>query len=201
MLRLIPSISPIAMRAARSLLPIVLLTALALGTAAGASVLIRQPAQVRVEKALAAYEAARRAQTMQEASLKLQRELVKVWTDLPVRKDFPELILAISDLARKDRVAIPGMSYSFQQVEGDLALKAAITFRVAGKYAAIRRFIHRLETASSYLLVESLDATRKAQTRKAGRRKAFRQPATHVVFNIRVVTFLKLDPLEAVGRV
>ena len=92
MLRLIPSISPIAMRAGRSLLPNVLLTAPALGTAAGASWLRRQPAQVRVEKAVAAYEAARRARTMQEASLKLQGELVKVWTDLPVREDLPELI-------------------------------------------------------------------------------------------------------------
>jgi len=61
------------------------------------------------------------------------------------------------------------------------------------------RLIHRLETASSALLVGSLDVTRQAKTRKAGMRKGCRELTTHIVLNLRVVTFLTLEPLEA-GR-
>ncbi len=132
---------------------------------------------------------------------RIQEQLAEVWAQLPVRKDFPELILAVSDMARKDRLAIPGMNYKFDDVEGDLALKASINFRVVGKYAAIRRFIHRLETASPYLLVEGLDATRKVGARPASARTSSQQPSTHVVFNVRVVTLLKLELLQGAARV
>ncbi|MDA2912073.1 type 4a pilus biogenesis protein PilO [Nitrospiraceae bacterium AH_259_D15_M11_P09] len=128
---------------------------------------------------------------------RILEQLAEVWARLPVRKDFPELILAVSDMARKDRLAIPGMNYQFDDVEGDLALQASINFRVVGKYAAIRRFIHRIETASPYLLVEGLDATRKVGSARTSSQK----PSTHVVFNVRVVTFLKLELLQGAARV
>ncbi len=52
---------------------------------------------------------------------RIQQQLAEVWARLPIRKDFPELILAVSDMARKDRLAIPGMNYKFDEVEGDLS--------------------------------------------------------------------------------
>ncbi len=102
---------------------------------------------------------------------------------------------------RRPHLAIPGMNYKFDDVEGDLALQASINFRVVGKYAAIRRFIHRIETASPYLLVEGLDATRKVGTRPASARTSSQKPSTHVVFNVRVVAFLKLELLQGAARV
>ncbi len=192
--------SPIARRAVRALAPLALVTLVALGAAVGVYATFRVSAQEHLNRAQASYQAARQGQARQEASRRIQEQLAEFWAQLPVRKDFPELILAVSDMARKDRLAIPGMNYKFDEVEGDLALQASINFRVAGKYAAIRRFIHRLETASPYLLVEGLDATRQVGTRPASARTSSRKPSTHVVFNVRVVTFLKLELLQAAAR-
>ena len=86
------------------------------------------------------------------------------------------------------------------KTDGALALKASMTFRVAGDYASIRRFIHRLETTGPYLFIESLDASR-SQSRQALKVSAESGPPrpghamrSVVVFNVRVVTFLRPDP-------
>ncbi len=102
---------------------------------------------------------------------------------------------------KRPHLAIPGTNHKFDDVEDDLALQASLNFRVAGKDAAIRRFIHRLETASPYLLVEGLDATRKVGARPASARTSSQQPSTHMIFNVRVVTFLKLELLQGAARV
>ncbi len=184
-------LSPIARRAFRSLLPLALVMILAIGTAVAASTLFQTPAQDRLASAQAAYETARRAQIRQEAARETQEELVAVWAVLPARTDFGRLILEVSDLAQRDHVTIPGITYTLQKMEDGLALKATMTFRAVGQYGAIREFIHRLETTGPYLFIESLDVSR------AGREGSANAP---VVFNVRVVTFLRPDAAPAGGR-
>jgi hypothetical protein len=182
-------ISPVADRASRRLAPLALLTAAAIGAAVGTSVLYQAPAQVRLTQAMASHEAARQTQARREAARKTLEDMEAVWKVLPQRKEFPLLILAISELAQRDHVKIPGMNYTFQKAEGGLAVKASITFRTAGDYADIRRFIHRLESSGPYLFIESLDAARVPGGHAASR----------VAFNVRIVTFLRPDQPTTTG--
>jgi hypothetical protein len=167
-------------RALRALLPLALLTAGAAGVALATGLLVHGPAQDRLAAAQASYEAARQALTRLQTARQTLIELGNVWKGLP-----DSLILAISELAKRDRVAIPGMTYSFQKIEDGRALKASIVFNAAGEYAAIRRFIHRLETAGPYLTIESLDAARSR--------------GAEVGFNVKIVTFLKPEPPSLKG--
>lgn len=183
-------VSPIAGRAFRSLLPLGLVMVLAIAAAIGVSTVFQTPAQERLMAAQAAYETARQLQIRQQTARKTQEELAEVWAVLPARTEFGRLILNISDLAQRDHVAIPGMTYTLQKMEDGLALKATMTFRAAGEYGAIREFIHRLETTGPYLFIESLDVSR------AGR-GTLNAP---VVFNVRVVTFLRPDAAQAAGN-
>ena len=182
-------LSPAAERASQRLRPVALLTILSIGAAFATSVLSLAPAQDRLKRATKAYEEARQIQVRSEAAHKTLEDMGGVWKLLPERKEFSMLILAISELAQRDRVAIPGMNYTFQKTDGGLAVKASITFHTSGDYADIRRFIHRLETAGSYLFIESLDAARVPDSRSANR----------VAINVRVVTYLRPDPPSTTG--
>jgi hypothetical protein len=175
---------------------LLLATLLALCVAAGARVLLVAPAEERLSSAQAVYEEARKTQARLEAARRSEEELAKIWGTLPARKEFAMLSLAISELARHDQVSVPGMSYTFQKVEDGLAIKASMKFRAAGEYAAIRRFIHRLETTGPYLFVESLDATRSARVRDTDRGSTGQE----VVFNVSVVTFLRPDIPDTKGK-
>jgi hypothetical protein len=191
-------LSPAARRAARHLQPLALLTTVSVAAAIGASLVFTTPAQEHLSGAQAQYQAARQTQLRLQAGRLTLDELREVWNLLPPRKDFSSLVLAISELARQDGVDIPGMSYALQKAEDGLALKASMTFQAAGKYAGIRAFIHRLETTGPYLFIESLDASRSVQSRRVAGNLAgetdLSSDRTVVVFNVRVVTFLRPDP-------
>ena len=182
---------PLAMRTGRALQPLALATVVALFVAVGVNMLVLAPEQERLATAKERYEAARQAQIRQRAAKKTLVELAEVWQTLPPRKEFATLAAAISELARADRVSIQGMTYSLQKAEEGMPIKASLTFRPLGEYAAIRRFIHRLETTGSYLYIESLDASRATGSRQGS--------APLVVFNVRLVTFLRPDPPPAQG--
>lgn len=182
---------PLAMRTGRALQPLGLATVVALSVAVGVNMLVLAPEQEQLATAKERYEAARQTQVRQKAAKKTLVELAEVWETLPPRKEFATLAAAISELARADRVSIQGMTYSLQKAEEGMPIKASLTFRPQGEYAAIRRFIHRLETTGSYLYIESLDASRATGSRQAA--------APLVVFNVRLVTFLRPDPLPAQG--
>src|SRR5205814_1854565 len=113
-----------------------------------------------------AYQAARQTQLRLQAQRATLDDLAEVWKLLPPRKDFSSLVLAVSELARRDGVDIPGITYTTQQAEDGLAVKATMTFRAVGDYTGLRAFIHRLETTGPYLFIESLDASRTVQRRR-----------------------------------
>jgi Tfp pilus assembly protein PilO len=189
------SFSPIPRLAAHGLWPLGLLTVLAIGIGIGAYLFVLVPAQQRLTQAEAGYEATRQAQLQQQAARKTQeafrrtrKDLEQVWEDLPAEKQFAALAVAISELGRAVEVSIPGMTYSLQKVEEGLPARASLAFRAVGEYGAIYRFIHRLETTEPYLFVESLDVSRANDSSRAA--------LTLLVFNVRVVTFLRPDPAK-----
>lgn len=189
------SFSPLPRLAARGLWPLGLLTLLALGIGIGAYLFVLVPAEERLARVEAAYEAARQAQLQQQAARKTQeafrqtqKDLEQVWEDLPAENQFAALAVAISELGRAVEVSIPGMTYSLQKVEEGLPAKASLAFRAIGGYGAIYRFLHRIETTKPYLFIESLDVSRANESSRA--------TLTLLAFNVRVVTFLRPDPAK-----
>ena len=173
--------SPVLLYGVRTLLPLGVVAGCAVAAAMIMLLFYYQPAQDQLGAAREGYETARQGLQRFKTARKTYEELQQVWRMLPARAEFAELVLHISETAQQDNVAIPGMMYSFQKPDGAVAQQAAMQFRAAAAYEAIRRFLHRLETADSYLVIESLDANRSTKTTNL------------VEFNVRVVTFLRPD--------
>lgn len=177
-----------------SCVPLMSVTVMA-GLLAATSYLYRlSPAQEHLAQAEAAYHTAVRAQAALQANRKTQEEmraiklkLDEVWRGLPTETEFASLALAISELGRSERVTIPGMQYAVERSHADgMPVKASISFSVTGDYAAVYRFIHRLESADSYVVIESLNASRTAKGEKGS--------GSSVVFHVTVSTFLRPNP-------
>jgi hypothetical protein len=166
------------------------MTVSVIGCVAALYLSVREPVAARLEQAQLAYQAAKQAQdqlrrtrTLQEKAQVAQREVEALWKDLPTQNEFSSFAMAISELGRREEVGIPGMAYHVDKSEGELPVKATLTFKATGSYAALHRFIHRLEITEPYLVIESLDATRLDKSDRAS--------STLVVLNIKVATFLR----------
>lgn len=178
--------SPVTRRAGWALLP---LCGIAVTALAGllAMVLVRWvPAYDRLAAAKIAQDHARQSWVQWQRLRQTEAALQEVWRVLPARKEFPTLILAVSDLAREHHIPIPGMDYRIQPMEDGLALRASMAFKAAGDYAAIRRFIYQLETTSQHVVIEGLEVH--------GASGAARVRGGPVTFTITLAGFLKPDP-------
>ncbi len=183
----------LARPAVRSLVPSSVCALLALAALVGAYVEWVIPADDRFERAEAAYRKATQEQEQSRSQRALferarlaQEQVDAFWRALPSQDEYAALAMAISELGKAEHLTIPGMNYRVEKLEGQLPVKASLSFRVIGDYAAMYRFIHRLETAESYLVVESLDAARAD--------KAAHAMSHAVVFNVTVATFLRPSP-------
>jgi Tfp pilus assembly protein PilO len=177
----------------RRLLPLGFVTLTAVACAALCYVGILGPAMSRLEQAETAYQAAKQTQeqshrtrALQEQARTAQQQVEEVWKELPTQNEFASFAMAISEVGRLEHVAIPGMTYHMENAEGALPVKATLTFKVTGDYGAIYRFIHRLELAEPYLVIERLDAARVDKSDRAS--------STLLVFNVKVATFLRPSP-------
>lgn len=173
----------------RRLWPLVALTVLSVVGALAMYLYGLRPAEERVRLTEAAYQKAKEAQVdlqrtraQQMRAHAAQRQLEIERQALPTQAEFTPLALTLSELARREQVRIPGMGYEIKNPEGARPVKATIAFRATGDYASIYRFLHRLETATSYLVIERLDV---ASERKQG------TSATSVMVNITVATYLR----------
>lgn len=179
----------------RGLVPLLSLTALSVIGAVLMYGYGLRPAEERLLRAEQAYQTAKetqaglhRTKAQQQRALTAQRQLDVVRQALPTREEFTPLGMALSELGKREHVVIPGMGYDLKKPEGTKPVKATIAFTASGDYAAIYRFLHRLETAESYLVIERLDVgTAQTQRRAAGR----------VMVNITVATYLR--PAPSVG--
>ncbi|HSQ92570.1 MAG TPA: type 4a pilus biogenesis protein PilO [Nitrospiraceae bacterium] len=175
------------------LIPLIAFVVVGISCVLGSYWLVLEPSRLRVDKLRTAYEEAGlaheqriAAKRVQALVLDSQRDLEKIWETLPTQSQFPALAVAISQFGKHLRVSIPGMRYSTEPSKTGLAVEGSLQFRAVGEYANIYRFIHRLETAQSYLVIESLDVTSSRGQTGAGK--------SLVELNVRVVTFLRPDP-------
>jgi Tfp pilus assembly protein PilO len=186
-------LSQIPLPALYGLIPLMAFVAVGIGCVLGSYWLLLEPSRSRVETFQTAYEAAGQAhrkrvanKQVQELVRRSQRDLEKLRETLPPQRQFPALAVAISEFGKHVGVSIPGMTYSTQPSTSGLAVEGSLRFRAVGEYADIYRFIHRLETAQSYLVIESLDVSTSGRHTAAGK--------SLVELNVRVVTFLRPDP-------
>lgn len=186
-------LSKIPRPALYGLIPLMAFVAVGIGCLLGSYWLLLEQSRSRVETLQAAYEEARQvhgkrvaAKQVQGQVLRSQRDLEKLWETLPTQRQFPALAVAISEFGKHVGVSIPGMTYSTEPSKTGLAVEGSLRFTAIGEYTDIYRFIHRLETTQSYLVVESLDVTRAGGHTAGGK--------SLVQLNVRVVTFLRPDP-------
>jgi hypothetical protein len=149
------------------------------------------PAEERLRTAEQAFQSTKQAQVdlqrtkaQQMRAQAAQRQLETVRQALPTQGEFTSLALALSELAKREQVKIPGMGYDIATSKGAEPVKATIAFKATGDYAAIYRFLSRLETAESYLVIESLDVASEHQRDQATAR---------IVVNIKVATYLRQE--------
>lgn len=173
----------------RRLRPLTLLAMMSLLVSVVSYVFGLRPAEQRLAAAEHAYHGAKqmqadlqRTRTQQVQARTALRQLEIERQVFPTQAAFTSLAVALSDLAKRERVIIPGMGYDIKKPDGLHPVKATIAFRAVGEYAAIYRFLHRLETAEPYLVIESLDVT---SERKEDR------SMTRVLVNITVATYLR----------
>jgi len=177
--------------AVQRLLPLAVLTGLSVVGAALSYVYGLKPAEDRLRAVEQVYQTAKQVQadlqrtkTQQMRAQAAQRQLEAAWQALPTQEDFTSLALALSELAKREQVKIPGMGYAIDKPDGTQPAKATITFKATGDYVAIYRFLSRLETAESYLVIESLDVASEQKRDRA---------AARVVVNIKVATYLRRE--------
>jgi Tfp pilus assembly protein PilO len=170
--------------------PLGLVTLIAVGCATFLYVGIREPALSRLEQAEIDFQTAKqnqerlhRTRALQEKTRTAQQQVEEVWKGLPTQNEFASFAMAIAEMGKLERVAIPGMAYHVEKVEGAVPVKATLTFKVTGNYGAIYRFIHRLEITEPYLVIERLDAARLDKSDRAS--------STLLIFNVKVATFLR----------
>jgi len=183
----IPTLPAVAVR---GLIPLAGLTVLSLSVAATMYIYLLTPAQQRAANAEQHYQVAKQAKAQlqsarnqQERARMAQRQLEQAREALPTHDEFPSVAMALSELAKHERITIPSMNYDIKKPEGGLPAKATIAFHATGAYAAVYQFIHRLESADPYLVIESLDVASEQKGADAAR----------VRIGIRVVTFLRPD--------
>lgn len=171
--------------------PLILWMAVA-GVLGAALVLVRllvvAPAQNRFAQAEAAWMAARQRVAQRLEAKQARTHLTVILNALPGHRDFAQLPLAISEVARRDRVSIPDLSYALEKPQSGGFTKAVLRGSVSGRYEDLRRFIHHLETADGFLFIEDLNVSRHSS--KKGQA---------VAFQITLSTYIREGPGQRVS--
>ncbi len=142
--------------------PLILWMAVA-GVLGAALVVVRllvvAPAQDRLAQAEAEWTAARQRVAQRLEAKQARKDLTVILNVLPGQRDFAQLPLAITEVARRDRVSMPDLSYTLEKLQAGSFTKAVLRGSVSGRYEGLRRFIHHLETADGFLFIEDLNVS------------------------------------------
>ncbi len=150
--------------------------------------LVVAPTQARLAQAEAAWMAARQRVAQRLEAKQARKDLTVILNALPGQRDFAQLPLAISEVARRDRVSIPDLSYTLEKPQAGGVTKAVLRGSVSGRYEDLRRFIHHLETADGFLFIEDLNVSRRS-TKKG----------EAVAFEISLSTYIREGPGQRVS--
>ena len=162
-------------------MPLLIIAVLAVLSSFGMYGLMFYPAQDRLTEAGTILQAVQHTQVKTQTAQRTQGIIDTTWNALSNYQEFTDLSIDIADLAKRNHVQIPGMSYDFKPLKHKLAAKGTFAFEAQGDYGAIRKFIYELEKRWPYLFIERLSVE---QSKKQN----------GVLFRLRVSTFLKEFP-------
>jgi type II secretion system (T2SS) protein M len=145
--------------------------------------LVAAPAQDRLAQAEAEWTAARQRVAQRLEAKQARKDLTVILNVLPGQRDFAQLPLALSEVARRDRVSMPDLSYTLEKLQAGGFTKAVLRGSVSGRYEGLRRFIHHLETADGFLFIEDLNVSRHGVKKDEG-----------VTFQITISTYIREGP-------
>jgi len=154
----------------------------------GVHLFVVGPAQDRLAQAEAAWMAARQRIAQRLGAEEARKQVTVILNAVPGHRDFAQLPLALSEVARRDRVAMPDISYALEKTTAAGFTKAVLRGSVSGRYEDLRRFIHHLETADSFLFIEDLNVSRDG-TRKG----------EIITFHITLSTYIREGPVQHVS--
>lgn len=177
---LTPTLSPTATKTLHFLKPLLGLTCVSLLGCLGIYFGLLVPAETRYTEVVTTLNQLQQQQVRRITAKTTQAQLAKIWERLPVLKEFTNLGVRITMLAKSNDVRIPAMQYQQDTKKDGLAAKGSISFEVFGAYEAIRRFIYELETSGTYLIIEKLTAERSKKKKD-------------IAFKMRVGTYFKPD--------
>lgn len=171
------------------LIPWVAVAGVLAATLAGVHLLLVGPAQDQLARLEAEWVTARRLVLQRQEAKQARKDLAHVLALLPARQEFVRFPLAISEMARRDRVALPTLSYTLEKPEEGLAVKAILQGPVTGRYEDIRRFIHHVEASDRLLFIEDLDVGRSGSSHQKADKKGEK-----VTVNLRIATYIREGP-------
>jgi Tfp pilus assembly protein PilO len=154
---------------------------------AGVHLLLVTPAQDRLVRLDAEWAAARERLAMRLEAKQARKDLNRVLSVLPTRRDFDRLPLTISEGARKDSVELRSISYTQEKPEAGLATKVTFQGPATGRYENLRRFIHHLEASDQLLFIEDLSLG--GSTGKVDPKKG-----EVVTINLKLATYIRESP-------
>jgi len=175
------SLSPTANKTLHYLKPLVGLTCVSLFVCLAIYFGLLAPAQDRQAEILTTLNQLRQQQVTRITAKTTQTQLAKIWKKLPAPEEFSDLGVTITRLAKANHVHIPGMQYHQDKQDkkkAGLAIKGSISFEAFGAYEDIRKFIFKLETSGTYLIIEKLSAEHSKKT-------------DDITFKLRIGTYFK----------
>ena len=86
-----------------------------------------------------------------------QRGMREFWEVLPRRKNFPDVVSALSDLAREHHLTIPAITYQSEKVDDPSLTRIGVSFAVRGAYPDIRSFIASIERSEQFFIIEDMN--------------------------------------------
>ena len=170
--------SPVTSQISQFLFPLALVTGIAFLLAVGCYFLILLPSQSQLTEKNLTYTTVQATYQQNRTALQTQQTLQQVWEQMTPRKEFIGLGVAISDLAKSHNVRIPEIGYDIKKFRHKLATQGTMSFKAAGRYEAIRKFIFELESKWPQLFIKKLSAERAKK-------------GNEVAFTIEVSTFLR----------
>jgi hypothetical protein len=143
------------------------------------------PAQEQLAAVEGEWAGARRDLAQRLEARQARKDIQQVMAMLPSPRDFDRLPLAISEMAKRDGVSVPALSYTLEKSSDGLATKAFLQGAVTGQYQDLRRFIYHLEAADGLLLfIEDLSAGRSSGARAGKTGKG-------VTVTLRLATYIR----------
>lgn len=126
----------------------------------GGYAFVAGPALTAVEEEERAWAKARADLTRRLIERRAEADVERFRVTLLERKEFAQLVVRVTELARGHGLVLPAVNYAIQDLKEAALAKVSMAFAVSGEYDAFRRFLSDVERAREFLTIEELSLTK-----------------------------------------